>query len=389
MRVCVGLKLSRTSVLIHQSVQHMSAYKVSKKPIMFCFLLSGFVFLGMTNTVALCYGQEAPKTVTTIKGEPLDEPVGPTNASIAKLFDHAAELKAKVETGELSEESAYETFRRHFNRVSGAEQKVLPQPVDLKTIGAQLKAAVTDGKMTKEEAIALYERAAAMATKGEMVVPKAGKAKGSKVGPTDSFYSIVIGRLLTKDIEIGEFTMEVDYVTSIYGDRRLKETIMGKTVKVVGISGAWIDKLLLMKRGDTLKLRSGTLDGTTISLSPKATVLERADPFDQNTYPIPPEAFRGFQGVVVGRIESKSDQGYDLTLRVQKVEATLAGSKASKPASIEGRKMNMRGFFNEPFRSTFDDLSIGDTIRVGAAHRVPEIDALEVIDLLEKVDQSK
>ncbi|MEC7566762.1 MAG: hypothetical protein VX738_13855 [Planctomycetota bacterium] len=352
------------------------------------FLLLSFVFLALAGSAIPCSGQEAPKTVSTGKEKPLDGPMGPANAQIAKLFEHAAQLQAKVKTGELTEQDAFETFRQHFNQISGKNQKPLMQPVDLKALGARLKTAVADGKMTKEEAIDRYTRAAAMAGQDKMVAPKAEKGTGSKGGANNSFYSIVIGRLVTKDIEIGEFTMEVDYVTSIYGDRRLKETIMGKTVKVVGISGIWIDKLLLMKRGDTLKLRSGTLDGTTISLSPKATVLERAAPFDRDTYPIPPESFRGFQGIVLGQIESKSDQGYDLTLRVQKVENSLTDSKASKPDSIEGRLISMQGFFNTTFRSTFDDLRIGDTIRVGAAHRVPEIDSLEVMNVLEKVEKS-
>ena len=38
------------------------------------------------------------------------------------------------------------------------------------------------------------------------------------------------------------------------------------------------------------------------------------------------------------------------------------------------------------FRETFGDLRIGDTIRVGAAHRVPETDGLEVMQILEAVE---
>ena len=106
------------------------------------------------------------------------------------------------------------------------------------------------------------------------------------------------------------------------------------------------------------------------------------------TYPVPPETFRGFQGVVIGTIESKSDQGYDLTLRVSKVVETIDGNKATQPQSIEGRLMDMQGFFAGAFRSKFDDLSIGDTIRVGAAHQIPETDALEVTRVLEKVERN-
>ncbi|GIS63176.1 MAG: hypothetical protein CM1200mP2_54010 [Planctomycetaceae bacterium] len=38
-------------------------------------------------------------------------------------------------------------------------------------------------------------------------------------------------RLKSKDVELGEFTMQVDYITAIYGDRSLKQTVLGKTVR--------------------------------------------------------------------------------------------------------------------------------------------------------------
>ena len=263
-----------------------------------------------------------------------------------------------------------------------ADTKKVTTKADLDALGQRLKAAVKNGEITVKEAVTTYQKAAAAAG---IKLDGKGKGAGKGKGNNDSFYAIIIGRLKSKDIELGEFSMEVDYVTSIYGDRKLKDTIIGKRVKVVGVSGPWLDKLLLMKRGQTLKLRSGTLTGTTISLSPKATVLERAEPFDPATYPVPPEEFRGFQGVVTGKIESKSDQGYDMTLRVSKVEQTLDGNQATKPESIVGRLMDMQGFYNGQYREKFDDLRIGDTIRVGAAHRVPETDVLEVIGELKKV----
>ena len=213
-----------------------------------------------------------------------------------------------------------------------------------------------------------------------------GKKPGTnKSGGTTTFYSIIVGRLKSKDIELGEFTMDVDYITAIYGDRRLKKRLVGKTIKVVGVSGAWLDTLLLIKKGETLQFRSGTLQGTTVSISPKATVLERTVPFDPEVYPIPPEDFRGFQGTVVGRLTSKSGPGYELTLRVEKIEQTARSSTAVKPQLGVGRLMSMRGFFADRFREQFDDLRIGDRIRVGTAHREPTVDTFEVTGKIEKL----
>ncbi len=330
--------------------------------------------------------------------------------------------------------------------------------VDLEKLGARLKAAVANGKLTEEEALARYKKAAAGAdgkkpkagfgqlapaalvakltykgqrgedyivvfevpskdgeegskivffgerfrkqfagTKvgtvtsigvggaGSMAMKGKGGGKGKgKVG-ADSFYSIVIGRLKSKDIELGEFTLQVDYVTGVYGDRRLIKTVRGKTVKVVGISGAWLDTLLLIKRGETLKFRSGTLQGTTFSLSPKATVLERAVPFDTETYPVPAESFRGFRGVVVGTITEKSEQGYELTLKINSIERSQQNSRATDAKASVGRLMSMRGFFNEQFRTGFGDLKIGDRIRVGAVHTDPTVDSFTVVEELQKL----
>ena len=89
----------------------------------------------------------------------------------------------------------------------------------------------------------------------------------------------------------------------------LDSELIGKTLKVTGVSGPWLDKLLLIKKGQTLKLRSMTLIGDTLTLSSKATVLERAAKFSRETYPIPPDSFVGFRGVhAVAAVTSSFDR---------------------------------------------------------------------------------
>ena len=152
------------------------------------------------------------------------------------------------------------------------------------------------------------------------------------------------------------------------------------------MSGPWLDKLLLMKKGETLKIRSMTLVGDTLTLSPKATVLERAAPFSKDTYPIPPESFVGFRGVVTGKVVTKSEQGYELIMKVGKVDETLRGSVAKDAKSIEGRLLELRGFYDQKYRAKFDDLRIGDTIRLGVEHADRTMDSLQVTRSLEKVE---
>ncbi len=266
--------------------------------------------------------------------------------------------------------------------------QLVGKSIDLEQLGIRLKKAITAGQMTERDAIATYKRAAGKINGHRGREKKSDammmKPKAMAGGPS-TFYAIVIGRLRSKDLEFGEFTIEVDYVTSIYGDRRIKDELIGETITVVGVSGAWLDSLLLIKPGETLKFRSGTVQGTTVSLSPKATVLERAIPFDPEVYPVPPETFRGFRGIVIGTITNRSETGYELTIRVDEVEQTTEGSEATDPESIRGRLLDLQGFYNRPFRATFDDLRIDDRIRGGVIHSNPIVDTFNVSELLEPI----
>lgn len=314
--------------------------------------------------------------------------VGPTSA--AKLLELAAELHAMVQSGKMTDEVALQKLRSAMAAYEkmAAKQRAGSAPIDLKALGRKLKDAVDSGEMTAAEAKAAYARAVRRSGgkergKGRGKGKKMGKGKSMMAG--DTFYAIFIGRLKSKDIELGEFQLDVDHITSIYGDRSRKAPLLGKTVTVKGVSGPWLDKLLLIKKGETLKLRSMTLEGTTLTLSSKATVLEKTLPFSKDTYPIPPEAFRGFRGMVTGKVQTKSEQGYELILRVDSVGETFAGSRAKDPKSVVGRLMEVRGFYDGKFRTKFDDLKLGDTIQLGVVHSDRTVDSFDVSQKLETV----
>ena len=346
-------------------------------------------------------------------------PNKPKRQSEVDLEELAAELKAAVANGKLTEKEAIAKYKEAVARADGKRPKRGTGKSGFQRLGsAPVVAKLTYKGVRGEDYIVVFEvpskdgeeesrivfvgerfRKQFAATKvgvmtsivvggaggGAMAMKGKGGKKGGGKGGANSFYSIVIGRLKSKDVELGEFTLDVDYITAIYGDRSLKQTVVGKTVKVVGISGSWLDTLLLIKRGETLKFRSGTLQGTTFSLSPKATVLERAVPFDPETYPVPAESFRGFRGVVVGTITEKSEQGYELTLKINSIERSQRTSRATDPKASIGRLMSMRGFFNDPFREKFGDLKIGDRIRVGAVHTDPTVDSFTVVEEFQKL----
>ena len=218
--------------------------------------------------------------------------------------------------------------------------------------------------------------------KGKLVMRKGGGKGGSA-----NFYSIVIGRLKSKDIELGEFTMEVDYATlNRYSAARIKDEIMGKTVKVTGVSGQFRDNLLLIKTGQTLKVRtSGYFSDTkTLAFAHKFNVLERALPFSPDAHGVPPKSFRGFRGVLKGKIVEVG--GYEVLLRAEEITSLDDASTASDANSIKGKLVRISGFYDD-HADKFNELQLSDIIRVGVRHANPIFDMFGVTDVLELVEQ--
>ncbi len=216
--------------------------------------------------------------------------------------------------------------------------------------------------------------------KGKQLAMSKGK------GGNANFYSIVIGRLKSKDIELGEFTMEVDYATlNRYNNAWVKDEIMGKTVKVTGVSGQFRDNLLLIRKGQTLKVRTGGYSpaSKTLSFAHKFNVLERAVPFSPDAHGVPPESFRGFGGVIKGKVLEAS--GYEVLLLAEDVVSLDDANKASDANSIKGKRVRISGFFND-HADKFNSLQTSDTIRVGIQHRNRVFDMFGVTDVLEIIE---
>ena len=258
---------------------------------------------------------------------------------------------------------------------------------NLAALGRRLKQLVVQKKLTAKEAIGLYRLAAAAAGEGNVKIGKGKRGKnpqkGGKGKGKNGFYAIVIGRLQSKDIELGEFTLKVDHVTSMYGNRWVKDEIVGKTVKVTGVSGRFRDNLLLIRKGQTLKFRSGTYDAETktVTFGFKFHVLERAKPFTPEAYGIPPKSFRGFSGELQGKIVEVG--GFEAVIRVSKVVSESSASSAKKASTIKGKLVRMVGFYR--FEKAFNTLRKGDDIRIAVRHANAKHDEFQVSKAPEQV----
>lgn len=354
------------------------------------------------------------------------------DAAYEQLLKKDPEIRKKVENGEATKQQIIAWMKKR-NAGDQGDEKDAGGKADLTAFRNKLTQLVKSGKLTKAEAEKLYNTLAGDqpksgskgqsdvdwdqayeqllktnpavkakvdsggATKAQVIQwlkqkrgkagarrkPRGGKGAAKNALGATNFYAVVIGRLKSKDIELGEFTLAVDHVSSMYGNRWIKDEIVGQTVKVTGVSGPFVDKLLQIKRGETLKVRSGSYiaKSNTLTFGPKFHVLERTPAFKPQDFGVPPQAFRGFHGELTGKIVEIG--GYELLLQVTALK-TAPDSKAADATSIQGGRIRIVGFYND-HRDLFADLHAGDVVRLSTTHRNPEHDELTVTNLLQKV----
>ena len=315
------------------------------------------------------------------------------------LDEYGQQLKKAVESGKMTEAEAIAKYKEGVEAQKGGKatgskkETKLAGKVDLQKLGEELKEAVESGKMTKDEAIAEYIKAGDSfgEGKGEGKVAgkgggKGGNARGGGKG-RPNFYSIVIGRLKSKDIELGEFTMEVDYATlNRHTSKWIKDEIIGKTVKVSGVSGQFRDNLLLIKKDQTLKVRTAgyLAESKTLLFAHKFNVLEPALPFDPEAHGVPPKDFRGFEGGLQGKIIEVG--GYEVLMEVEKVMSVGKGNKATVPNSIKGKRVRLAGFYPQ-YEKLFKELRPTDIIQIEARHQDAVFDMFQVQGELVKIEE--
>lgn len=291
-----------------------------------------------------------------------------------------AKLKTQVKAGKITVKDAIEQYQTAAKLEAAYEKLLQTDPSARKKI--------EDGLATKADVIEfLKNNPELMAGKGKGQAKSKGQVKvGGKRGARDgsvNFYAVVIGKLKSKDIELGELELEVNYVLS-NADWPKKE-LVGQRVKLVGVSGAFLDNLLQIKRGETMKVRTGDYNFSTkvLGFGYKFQVLERTSPFKPQDFGVPPNDIRGYHGQLVGKVVEAL--GYEVLLDVQESQPG-DDSKAKNDQNILGKRVRIAGFYGK-HSDAFADLHEGDKIRVGVAHRDAESDAFNVTDVLSKVEQ--
>ena len=310
------------------------------------------------------------------------------------------EIRKKVENGEATKQEVIAFLKQKAGAEGDKGKPTVPvastqdkggkarKPVDwdaayekLLASNPDIRKKVEDGGATKEEVIAFLKQkfggtnGKGRRNKGRV---KPGARKGSR-----KFYAIVIGRLRSKDIELGELEMDVDYALSNVAS--VKKEVVGERVRLVGVAGAFLDNLLQIKRGETIKVRTGDYNPETkvLGFGYKFQVLERTAPFSPEDFGVPPQEFRGFRGELVGKVVEAL--GYEVLLQVRETKPA-EGSKAHNAQSVHGKRVRVGGFFDK-HADAFAEIHEGDIVRVGVTHRNPDGDALTVTDVLERIEK--
>ena len=213
------------------------------------------------------------------------------------------------------------------------------------------------------------DRARSEADRATTDVPKALKG----------FRGMIVGKLVDKDVEKGEFSVTIDHIARVWNNNKAKnaKSSVGKTIGLGGLNGKFLDKLLVIRKGETLQF--GALDSGGKRLR-VGELFRKVAPFKASDYPQLPDKFRGFKGAVSGTVVKKDTEILELIVKATAVKDTWKGNKASDAKSIVGKSFALTGFWRR--RDEFGKLKVGDAIEVGLNHPVMQSEHLTVAEFV-------
>lgn len=197
------------------------------------------------------------------------------------------------------------------------------------------------------------------------------------------FRGMLVGRLVEKDVERGTFTVTVDAVPRVWRNNEAgnPKSLIGKNVKAEGIPAQLLDALVVTRIGETLQFGALSDGGESVRVG---EVLRKVAPVQKGDYPELPDAFRGFSGVLQGKVEKKNEHLWELTVTITDVVKTFPKDKSRDPQTIIGKPVMLSGFWNR--KDTYHSFSIGDKIQMGVEHPQLLGDQLSVIEGVRKLE---
>jgi beta-lactamase regulating signal transducer with metallopeptidase domain len=193
------------------------------------------------------------------------------------------------------------------------------------------------------------------------------------------FNGMLVGRLAARDVEQGTFVVQVDAVSRVWENSKAEDpkSLVGKSVKVSGVFGKFLDVLVVTRVGETIEFECKH-DGEKLVFP--GELLRKVAPYDPEDYPVLPEEFRGFRGTVAAEVLKKDAESLEVIVKVNKVLESWKDSDAKEPSSIEGHHVLLAGFWNR--REMFHKLKVGDGFETGLRHNSRRSDHMTIAENL-------
>ena len=200
---------------------------------------------------------------------------------------------------------------------------------------------------------------------------------------TNGFMGLLVGRLVDKDVEKGTCSVKVDGIVTVFRNNKTKQpkSLVGKTVELEGLQDRFLDRLLLLKKGETLQFGASGLEGAQMRV---IEVFRKVGPYDPADYPEVTDGFRGFHGAVVGTVVKKDPSFMQLIVKLDSIRDTWDDNQAKTPKSMVGKPFLLWGFYK--YRKQFELIKVGDTIEVGLKHQQPQGNHLNIDRFVRKPD---
>ena len=225
-------------------------------------------------------------------------------------------------------------------------------------------------------------------SKGRKETPRDGDQAETHEGakgefPARGFMGALVGRLVEKDVEKGTLVLKVDAVPRVWKNNKAKnpKRLVGQNVEVDGIASRFLDALLTTRKGETLEVAARHDGGSSLTFP--GELFRKVAPYKPEDYPVLPDGFRGFRGVVKAEVVKKDQMMYGLIIKVLSVERSFENSRAEDAKSIVGKSAILTGFWRR--KEIYNSFKVGDLIEAGVRHEVPGSDVVGVFEGVRKV----
>ena len=209
-------------------------------------------------------------------------------------------------------------------------------------------------------------------------------AAGGLTRELRGFRGMLVGKLVTKDVERGTFTIKVDAVPRVWNNNKSSnpKSFIGKNADAGGVHGKMLDALVVTRIGETIEFGALHEEGGRLRVG---EVLRKVAPVKKGDYPELPDGFRGFKGMLVGKVIKKDEHLMDLIIEVKSIDRVFDGSRAKQADNIVGKRAMLAGFWRR--KEVFHSIEVGDIIRCGVEHPQRLSDHLSVIESVKKVEE--